>query len=358
MTRPAFLPRYQKVANVIRKRVLHGDYVLKPIPSERSLARELGVNAMTARRGLQILEQEGLLERLQNGRVCVKKARDGASRHLNLVLLTPTLVSHWIESCRLAIEKITADLQGNIRTILYTHWDDPLLLDALSGFDGVFLLPSPVTPPAALLNRLRSQKHPVVILDRDMSGLGLPSIQLFPASFVQKLLDHLASQQHEGIGCLNTQPDDPVVTERINAWRYWMEAHGLPGSLVNRPVQPYGSSMEQAYRVMADLLSGPKLSETAWFCTTIDCAIGAMKAMQDHGLRPGRDLALCAANGEGLAQFMTPAITALEAADPAPLISYCVKWMMQGGTKWNGPLLMQPVEVPLVIRESSRARQG
>jgi DNA-binding transcriptional regulator YhcF (GntR family) len=46
-----FFPSYRKVAKTIRNRILHGDYALKPIPSERHLALELGVNYMTVRRG-------------------------------------------------------------------------------------------------------------------------------------------------------------------------------------------------------------------------------------------------------------------------------------------------------------------
>lgn len=339
---------------MVRKRILHGDYALKAIPSERNLAQELGVNAMTARHGLQILEKEGLLIRQPNGRVRIKKIHQGGKNHLNFAFLAPTLASHWIENCRLVIEKVTANLQCNVRTVLYMHWDDPLLLDALSGFDGIFLLPSPEPLPPAIVEHLRCKEHPVVVLDQDLSDQGIPSIQLFPSSFMQKLLDHLETLGHRNIGCLNTQPDNPVISERINVWRYWMEAHNFSGRLINQAVAPYGNTMEQAYHVITDILDEPNRQETAWFCTTIAGALGAMKAMLDRGIKPGQDVAICAANGEGLAAFLSPSITALEAPDPTPFISYCVKWMMRGGTDWQGPLLMQPTEIPLVIRESTR----
>ena len=356
MAKSSFLPLYQKVADVVRKRIVHGDYALKPIPSERSLAQEIGVNAMTARHGLKILEKEGLLFRQPNGRMSVKKVRQGIKKHLNFAFVTPTLASQGIESCRQAIQKVAASYRCNLRAVLFMHWEDPILLDALSGFDGVFLSTFPEPPPPAIAERLRNKEHPVVVIDDDFSHLGIPSIHLFPPVFIQRLLDHLESLGHKRIGCLNTQPENPEVRERINVWRYWMEAHHFSGRLVNDPVLPYGNTMQHAYDIMSKLLQEPKREETAWFCITIGSAIGAMKALYDHGVRPGHDLALCAANGEGLASFLHPPITALEAADPTPFISYCVRWMMQGGQNWEGPLLMQPSEVPLMIRESTQPR--
>jgi DNA-binding LacI/PurR family transcriptional regulator len=355
VAKSSFLPRYQKVANVVRKRIQQGDYALKAMPSERGLAQELGVNAMTARHGLQILEKEGLLVRQDNGRVAIRKAQHGVKKHLNFAFLVPTLASHGIEKWRLAIEAVTAHLQCNVRTVVYMHWDDPLVLDALNGFDGVFLDPSPEPMPESVSEQLRNKRHPVVSVDHDLSMLGVPSIQLFPPAFTQKLLDHLDAVGHRKIGCLNTQPDDPVIAERINIWRFWMGAHGYHGRLVNEPVAPYGDAMKAGYDAMVRQLSSARVQETAWYCTTVDCAIGAMKAILDRNLKPGRDIAICAANGEGIASYYYPAITALEAADPHPFLSLCVQWMMDG-RDWQGPLLMQPTEIPLMIRESSDPR--
>ena len=51
--------------------------------------------------------------------------------------------------------------------------------------------------------------------------------------------------------------------------------------------------------------------------------------------------------------MVNPRLTALEPPDPTPFISYCLDWMFRPGENWKGPLLMQPAEVPLLIREST-----
>ncbi|MFA7344257.1 MAG: substrate-binding domain-containing protein [Terrimicrobiaceae bacterium] len=352
MATPAFIPRYKKVADLVRKRILHGDYALKPIPSERTLAGEMGVNYMTVRRGLQILENENLVVRQPNGRMRVKRARQGGKRHLSFAFLAPTFRSDNVEMWRQAIEKAAAKLACRVRPILYMHWDDPILLDALAGFDGVFLNPIPEPLPAQVAEKLRHPGHPLVVVDDDFSGYGIPSIQFFPPAFVRCLLDHLNSLGHTRIGCINAQPSNSEIQGRIGQWRHWMAARGFTGRLEDSPVPVRAHPGPHAYDVMTRILSEPVREETAWLCTTTPTAMGAMRAILDKGLVPGRDIAVCATNGESLAALLNPSLTALEPVDPTPFFSRCLKWML-GGRPWQGPLLVRPKDIPLVIREST-----
>jgi len=353
-----FCPQYKKVSDIIRRRIIEGSYSLKLFPSERRLARELDVNYMTVRRGLRILEEENMLTRLPNGRMRVKRIQQGKKTHLTFGFLTPTFTSGTVESWRMAIEKVTAKLPCSVRPILYMHWDDPILTDALEGFDGVFLVPIPEAIPENVAEKLRQQEHPVVVVDQDLSGFGAPSIQLFPPVFVQKLLDHFESLGHKRIGCLNTQSSCQEVEDRINQWRYWINAHGFSGRLLNESVAPHGDPIERAYEAMTKILSAGKVPETAWICITTPAAVGAIRAMLDLGFKPGKDFVLGSVNGDRLASMLNPPLTSLEPPDPMPFISVCLDWMIKGGQNWQGPLLMRPSDVPLIIRESSKPGAG
>jgi DNA-binding LacI/PurR family transcriptional regulator len=355
VAKTAFIPRYKKVADMIRKRIIHGDYALKPIPSERTLADEMKVNYMTVRRGLQILEKDNLIIRQSNGRMRVKRIQQGTKKHLNFAFVTPTFNSANVEAWRMAIERTTAKLPCVVRPVLYMHWDDPALMDALNGFDGVFLIPIPEPLPAAIAEQLRKPEHPVVVVDDDFSSYGLPSIQFFPPSFVQRVLDHLESLGHKKIGCINTQPSQSVIPERIDQWRYWMSAHGLSGRLVDSPVPAHGNVTTHAYDVMTAILSEPVNEETAWLSMTAPAAMGVMRAIRDKGLQPGRDIAVATVNGEGFSAMLIPSLTALEPVDPAPFFAHCLNWMIEG-RPWQGPLLMRPSEIPLFVRESTQGK--
>ena len=116
--------------------------------------------------------------------------------------------------------------------------------------------------------------------------------------------------------------------------------------------------IQQAYKAMDEILSAPQRKETAWFCTTALAAVGAMRAIFDHGLVPGQDLAICADSGEGFAAMLNPSLTVLESIDPTPFINYCLEWMMRPTQSWQGPLLMQPLDVPLFVGESTQPKPG
>lgn len=343
-------PHYRRVADLIRKRVLHGDYSIKPIPSERQLALEFDVNYMTVRRGLQLLLNEGLLMRQSNGRIKVRTVRSSGRGRTNVAMLVSTFHSSDSEQWRLSLEACAAANKVSVRTVLYVHWNDPLLLDALKGFDGAFIYPESETIPENVLEKLRRPEHPVVMLGADFSGLEIPSINLFPAVCVQQLLNHLSDLGRTRIACFNSQPDyNKSIQERIDQWRFWMAAHRYRGKLYNHPIDTHLPPAVNAFNAMNHFIANRSMDEEAVLCTTIWAAVGVVRACLDHGIRPGKDLAIAAVNGEGVSAMMNPRLTALETPDAKPYLDYCLDWMASGDRQWTGPLLLSPAQVPLSV---------
>ena len=90
---------------------------------------------------------------------------------------------------------------------------------------------------------------------------------------------------------------------------------------------------------------------TALVCITLPAAMGAMRALYERGLKPGKDMSLCSANDEGLAAFLCPSLTAVQMPDPLPYLTLSMEWM--GGKDHVGPLLSRPDEASLFIGEST-----
>lgn len=347
-----------RVARLIKKRIAHGDYLIQPLPSERQLAREFGVNYMTVRRGLQVLMKDGLLERQSNGRIQVKSGGGTHNGGARVALLVPMVMSPRIEEWRVAVEACTLKRGMPLRTVLYVHWDDPVVVDAVKGFDGVFVIPAAEDVPGDVLKFLRSPANRVVMLDQNFTGHGIPSVMQFPALFVQNVLDHLASLGRTRIGCFNTQPEHEPVLERMDQWRFWMAAHGFQGELYSRPVQSGLLASVHAYRYMSEILQGEGLQADALFCITAAAAMGALRALADAGLVVGPELPVAAANGEGIAELFNPTLTSLRSPDMGPYLDYCLTWMLAEGKPWVGPLLMAPAEIPLYVGESTAGKTG
>ena len=350
------MAKFHQVIDLLERRILRGDYSLKGVPAERILADEIGVSRMTARKAIQAVIDKGLLTRQPNGRLQVATASDGKA-HYQIAFLAPAWSSNSWDHWRRILERTAAQFDATIRPVDYVHWDDPVVSETLEGFDGVFLMTMAESMPDGLLAKLKSRQTPVVVLDTDASAWGIPSVHFFPAVFVQRVLDHLAELGHRSVDCLNTQPVDGNINERIEQWNLWRAAHNCAGNLINDPVEPYELTVVHAHRVLTNLMRSNRLRSTALLCTTEATAIGAMRAITDQGLKVGRDISVCAVDDDGLAQYLTPSLTALKMPQVDAYFSVCLKWMMGGGKQWAGSLCLRPATIELFKGESTgRAR--
>lgn len=351
------MKKYENIANFVLRRIQNGDYSLKDFPAERQLAAEVGVSYMTVRKAIRSLVDDGRLVRRPNGRVGVPRTTGGQGRPLQVAFLAPTFNSPVIEQWDVALDKVLGSPdRGVVRPVLYMHWDDPVVQDSLKGFDGVFLVPLPEPIPAPVAQRL-SKARRLVVIDDDMSHLGIPSVRLFPPIFVQRLLDHLAALGHEHIDCFNLHRMHPVIEQRIEQWNLWRLAHGCKGRLINGPYREPTAALLPGYQALKRELESGTFHATALLCITAPAAIVAMRVLHEHGLKPGRDVAVCTINTEGMGDMLVPSLTAIELPDASPYVACCLDWIANGGERWIGPLLVQPAEVPLVIRESSGSRR-
>lgn len=342
------MAKYVTIADLLEKRIRHGDYAMKEIPPERDLAVEVGASRKTARRAVQHLIDHGLLVRQPNGRLAVSRADDTNTVPLQLAFLAPTTQSAEVQRSRTALDQVALEIGARVRPILYTHWDDAQILDVFDGFDGVFLFPHSEAMPQWLIDRLRGGSTPAVVLNVDLTHLGIRSVRLFPPVFVQKLLDHLKERGHRSVDCLNTEcAPFNAMQQRIEQWQLWRMTHGIAGRLID---DPDGSPMN-SYRTMLPILQSGQFKATSLFCTTMPAAVGALRAFHECGYRVGQDVALCTVNGEGMAQYMVPSVTSLELQDLRPYLRVALQWMANG--EWAGSLLVQPPDVRMFYGEST-----
>jgi len=338
----------ETASQLIRKRILHGDHVLTGIPSERTLAHEFGISRETLRRGLKPLEDEGLLVRQPNGRLVVASTQHSAGRRGVLGLVKHSNPSHdhqlWSEAVHGALDGLNCTL----RTVTFEHYGDSSIAAGISGFDGLFFLPPAAEIPGWLSSKMRDAECRVVVLDQDATAAKLPSVVMFPPQSERKLLDHLVEFGHHRIDCLNTQAIDRVIQARIDTWSAYIEEKGLAGQLYSltefRPIT-------SAYQLVTNRLKEEKTFASALICTTGPAAVGAMRAFYDAGFKLGRDVSVCAVNDEGLGPYLIPSLTCLQTPPRARYLATAVRWMLGG--KWEGPLLIQPEDVPMFVGAST-----
>ncbi len=344
-----------EVISILERRIHGGDYLVAPLPAGRALAAELGVSYVTARKALQVMLERGLLERSPTGRLMLA-GKGGSARIAQIAFLAPAFPSLDVMRWRLAIDRIISAAHCAVKSHFFDHWDDPVVLDVIERGDGAFLYPSSEQLTRTLERRIREHANRVVVVDQDWSEYGLPSLCLSPPRFVQALLDHLAANGHKRIACLNTHPHDHAIDARITQYRLWIAAHGMDEELIDEPVRPGEDAAPRAREVMARVLRDGLLGASALFTTTGSNAVGAMRALHAAGIAPGRDLAVCTLNDDGLGDMLIPSLTAQAAVDPTPYLAIALDWILHPERPWQGPLLVQPERCLVAVRESTAAR--
>lgn len=347
------MAKFSQYATVLEKRILRGDYTLDHLPTEQEFADEVGVSRMTARKALLHLMAKGIIVREPHSRPRVNPRYERLQGRPHLALLTPAYVSgqydNWIKS----VERVAADCGVLIRVVHYVHWDDPVIPQALASFTGVFVVASSEPIPQRLLKRF-SDAGNVVALDSDLTDAGIPSIHAMQSIIVQRMGDHLYELGHRHIDCLNTQPHDRAIEDRLKEWSLWKAAHKVSGLVFDKPVVSYDEPTAKAYSVMKKTLADGRFTATALICLTNAAAEGATRALHEHGLAIGRDVSVCAIDGAKTSRFAIPSRTAFEVVNPDPYVEACMRWMVEDGDDtWQGPLLIQPGRLELFKGEST-----
>lgn len=342
--------KYQQIAQLLRKRIEHGDYTGKDLPSEIALAQETGVSRMTARKALLELVGKKILVRQKSGRLICNGLESG--KQPTVALLTPAWSSSEFDLWRMALERCAAKYKLGIRRVDYVHWDDPAVVETLNSYRGVFLFPGSEDMPDHIRAYLLA--HPrLVVLGKDFSRLGILSVYLFPEIHLNRLLDLLRGHGHKKIDCLNIQPMDDIIEGRIRQWRGWLQMNGLKGDLLDGKCAPFSEPTANAYQLMTAVLDKPGVKPKALLCLSINCAFGAVRACVDNGLTPGKDIEICAVNGQGMARYLCPSVTCLEWGNPAVFLDMALQWVKSEKGAWSGPLLLQPDMPTLFLGETT-----
>jgi DNA-binding LacI/PurR family transcriptional regulator len=351
----ANVSKYAQVMSVIERRVREGDYLLRSIPGERRIAEETGVSYMTARRAVIELLKKKVLIRHADGSLDAHPGYGNQSVRSRVVLLYPAYPSPYLAHLRQVVASALERHKLTLRPVLYVHWDDPVIADALDSTGGALVIPSTETPPPRVVAAMRENK--VVMLDGDFTGEGIPSIQLFPDDHLERVFAHVAALGHRQIDCVNTQQHNPEIDRRIALWHKWLATYHCTGRLWDNPAPAFADPTPFAREILGGAVDRQEVNATALVCTTFPAALGALRAFWERGRRVGRDISICSMNIEHPGRYCCPSVTGLDMPDLFSVLAKCFAWFC-GDDSWNGRLLLEPAEPVFFAGESSAPAAG
>lgn len=290
------------------------------------LSKILGVAAVTIRRDINQLADEGAVRRVHGGAVIDPPDGDGvpaapaptalAVAQLKVGMVVPSLDYYWPEIIAGAQEQAKeTGVKLMLRGTSYESTDDRAQVTHLinSGVDGVILAPDvSLSATAEMLDWLRRAEVPVVLVEREWSAppdhVPFESVNTDHLTGAGTAVRHLADQGHRRVGYVASRKS-PHAVEIRRGWEQAVAELGLePAAVVVEMNQPGAFETDPAVEalVQACLDTGT----TALLVHADREAIAIVQHCQKRGWSIPEDLSVIAYDDE-VAGLFSPALTAV-----------------------------------------------
>lgn len=214
--------------------------------------------------------------------------------------------------------------------------------------DGVVYLSGTGTAPAMILEL--AQSGPVVLVDEQIPGSGLPAVVTSSRRGARELGRHVLEQGHQKIAVIGGPPVLWTANQRLAGYREAFASAGLDPDEV--PVIPGDYRQGSGYKVAQRLLSGPPEEQpTALICANDLMAFGAIEYCRSAGLRVPEDVSVAGFDDVPVAALISPALTTV--SQPARDLGYAAGRILfdqfENGLRAESP---DPFPTILQIRDS------
>ncbi|EHU0383417.1 LacI family DNA-binding transcriptional regulator [Vibrio cholerae] len=159
-----------------------------------------------------------------------------------------------------------------------------------------------------LLELQQQYPSPLVILNRRLHHPQLHSFGLDQTQIAQLAMQHLLNLGHRQIACITS----PLVSEtgKIRYQVYQQALHEQGIELNSSLVIEGDNTLLGGYQAMQQLLQHG-ISMTAVFACNDDMALGAMRAMHEHGIHVPKQVSLIGIDNEPAAAFAIPSLSSV-----------------------------------------------
>jgi len=150
---------------------------------------------------------------------------------------------------------------------------------------------------------------PMVTVNREFIGENLPRVPNIDIDNFQAAYDavgYLIKTGHKKIGIIRAEQQDKTCIDRLNAYRQVLEDHDM---VINEGyVVGHDFHFESGYEGMMKILRNEEQPD-AMFCISDELATGAIRAINDFGLKVPEDISVIGFDDIPLAKRFIPSIT-------------------------------------------------
>ncbi len=148
--------------------------------------------------------------------------------------------------------------------------------------------------------------QPLVILNRQLNAESLSSFGLEQTQLATLAMDHLIQLGHKNIACITSPLNSETGRLRLKAYKHQLKLAQVSEN--KNWIVEGDNTLEGGYKGAQILLqTGDKF--TAVFACNDDMAIGAIRALHDHGLRVPQDVSVIGIDNEPAAAYAIPSLS-------------------------------------------------
>jgi LacI family transcriptional regulator len=287
------------------------------LPTYQELCAEMGLSYLTIKRGMDLLEAEGLVRRIPSKGTFVARALRRESRSLQRALMVfraslmrTFVLPHLTEIARGALTEI--DSTGGWARLVSIQGDGLLFADHIDpGMDGLLLVGIENAPYLRLVS---NWGIPAVALDYCSEEVPMDFVACDNQAAARCAVEHLLQLGHRRLAYVGEpetarlvphQHDDEVLVlassdfrERREGVAEALRAAGLKptATIVTEPASE-GRGMADADETVARLLAPGVETPTAVLTSSDGVAIKLIEALERRGMRVPRDVSVCAVAG-------------------------------------------------------------
>src|SRR6266852_9791294 len=328
------------------------------------IARELGVSKMTVSRAINdnpLISSETRARVLEVARRMNyqpnQHARALATNRSHLIgVIVPALMNLYFAEVMRAIESVTRP--AGFQLLICSSDEDPRReLDEvetlLQRTDGLIL--SSVFPPTdtKAYRKMINDGAKMVLVDRTMKQLDCPAVATNNIQVGKLATEHLIRLGHRRIGHLRGDGSS-VSAERFEGYKQALARRKL--RFDKSLVRECGLLESEGYEAMRSWLAESETPE-AIFAVNDPAAIGAMQALEEVGLRAGKDVALVGAGNIHYGAMLRVPLTTISWSrrDMGQNAATLLIELIEGKSNSAKPeQIILPLE--LIIRDSCGAR--
>lgn len=164
---------------------------------------------------------------------------------------------------------------------------------------------------SAQIKKLKRLHQPLLFVDYDAMAEGLDSLVVDFQQALDLVIDHFVKEGHEKIGILSgveytRDNKNEIADPRLNLFRQKMQRLRL----YDENYEIAGEfTVEGGYEAMQKFLASTKELPSALFASSDALAVGALRAIQEAGLKVPEDISVIGFNDVSVAKYVMPALS-------------------------------------------------